>query len=349
MIKINRKALLFLTGIIILQIFLSIWVCNRNPLHGVDEALSYTFSAREGCYGPESEMNIWFSSEDYLNTVFAVPAEERFDFSIPYNNSMNDIHPPLYFFLLFFVNSIFADSFSWWTALLVNIVCMVLTSIFLFLLSGRLFKNDIYALIPVLMWNLTGALYAVRYIRMNAVLTTFSVALLWYIVFLLQEGISFKRLLPLILISYLGFISQILFAVFSFITTLAAVLYLFIKKNWKHGFMLGFAMSSSLIFFLITWPRFLFLVVYGNPYTEEAASGYYPASPMGRIMFMREYAEVSLSQAFVHNRFLAMVLLPVLFIAICVFLWKKKAYKTENEKKLLCSSCFQLLFLRLFL
>ncbi len=332
--KEKKRNLLLLAGMLILQIILSVWVCSVNDLHNGDEVLSYTFSNFRNFNNRDPEKEKWIDCKESLIQMLGVPDEDRFNYSIPYGNSMIDLHPPLYFFMLFTANSINFGNFTWWSGLIVNIICMATTSLFLFLLSKRLLLEEWQAFIPVFLWNLTGAMFSVKYLRMNAVLTTFSVAVIWYMFVILQEGVKLKRLIILILISFLGCMTQVLFVPLIFILTLSAVLFFWFKKEWKQGFMLGFAMLTPVILMIIAWPRILHFLFVANMYTlPPAPDGYSPNTFKSRSIFIIKHVEVMMSQAFIHNRFLAAAAIALLFcILICFLIRKNKGIDEIRDK-----------------
>ena len=84
-----------------------------------------------------------------------------------YENQKNDVHPPFYYLLLKIAASFTIDSFTKWTGIILNIVIFVFSSIFIYLICSRLFKNQILALFATLITGLTiGALDTTAYIRM---------------------------------------------------------------------------------------------------------------------------------------------------------------------------------------
>ncbi|MBQ4147915.1 MAG: glycosyltransferase family 39 protein, partial [Prevotella sp.] len=119
---------------------------------------------------------------DYLT----VQEGEQFHFGSVYYNQTQDVHPPLYYWLIHTVSSFFPDSFSKWIGLGINGVVFAATLVVLFLLTQKLFENRRLAVLTAALYGLsTIALSTMLMIRMYMLLTFFTVLLAWLIAKLL--------------------------------------------------------------------------------------------------------------------------------------------------------------------
>ena len=154
--------------IILLQVIVRIYVGNRKEYFHIDEAYSYALMNYDKIDITDNSdfYDNWHNKKYYIDYL-SVNEDEKFDFRAVYENQKNDVHPPLYYLLLRIAASFTIDSFTKWTGIILNIVIFVFSSIFIYLICSKLFKNQILALFATLITGLTiGALDTTAYIRM---------------------------------------------------------------------------------------------------------------------------------------------------------------------------------------
>ena len=154
--------------IILLQVIVRIYVGNRKEYFHIDEAYSYALMNYDKIDITDNSdfYDNWHNKKYYIDYL-SVNEDEKFDFRAVYENQKNDVHPPLYYLLLRIAASFTIDSFAKWTGIILNIVIFVFSSIFIYLICSKLFKNQILALFATLITGLTiGALDTTAYIRM---------------------------------------------------------------------------------------------------------------------------------------------------------------------------------------
>lgn len=156
--------------IILLQVALRIqYGFDKAYLH-MDEAYSYGLMNynKIDIMNDEDFYNTWHENK-YYKEYLSISSEEASDFIPVYENQKNDVHPPFYYLLLRIASSFTIDSFSKWTGIILNIFIFVLTSIFIYLIANRLFRNKIYALFIVLVNGFTlASIDTTVFIRMYA-------------------------------------------------------------------------------------------------------------------------------------------------------------------------------------
>lgn len=171
-IKKNQTTILItlLVAIILLQVVLRIqYGFDKAYLH-MDESYSYGLMnyKKIDIMNNEDFYNTWHENE-YYKDYLSISKKEATDFSPVYENQKNDVHPPFYYLLLRIASSFTMDSFSKWTGIILNIFIFVLTSIFVYLIANRLFKNKIYAVFMVLVNGFTlASIDTTVFIRMYA-------------------------------------------------------------------------------------------------------------------------------------------------------------------------------------
>ena len=81
-----------------------------------------------------------FTQSEFLNYV-APQGSTRFNYASVYYNQTQDVHPPLFYFLLHTVCSLFPGSFTKWTGLGMNLVLLGGTLAALYALGMELFAD----------------------------------------------------------------------------------------------------------------------------------------------------------------------------------------------------------------
>lgn len=164
----------------------------------------------------KAEKPVWKTpqeAKDYL----VVSEDERLNYISPYYNQTRDVHPPLYYFLVHFVCSLFAGTFSKYTLFFINLVfiiasCLVLRKIL------KLYNRDNLVVPTTLLYGLSiGAISMTIFFRMYAMLTFF-VMLYFYISLKITKNdftISKGNAFLLILTTVLGFLTQYYFCIFA--------------------------------------------------------------------------------------------------------------------------------------
>jgi hypothetical protein len=178
---------------------------------------------------------------DYIT----VQPGERFAFDKVNESMRQDVHPPLSFYALHFVSSLFPNQFSKWFGLAVNLVCYGLTIWCLYGLALRVFGTTARALFATAVWAFSlGAIDTVMYIRMYCPLTLFSVAAAYFLVrYDRGEG---RKYLPLVYLSFiLGGMTDYIYWIFGFFLTAAFVLMRWRRWRVAAGFA-GTALAAFL-------------------------------------------------------------------------------------------------------
>lgn len=229
---------------------------RKESIHS-DEVWSYGYA--NGFYSREIFMddeqntintNEWLPCKQFWDWLVVNEGEE-FRFDSVYYNKQNDISPFLHSMILHAICSFFPESFSFWYSFLINIVSFLICMIFLFK-TARLLKNDTFAL-GCCFWY--GFSLAARdtyiYLRMYAMSTAIIMA---YVYFSLKYIKAVKagnkpsslNLLILIVVAWIGFLSNFYNISFVGISTFLICLYLLFCKKIKYMFLYGFSMLGAL-------------------------------------------------------------------------------------------------------
>ena len=186
-----------------------------------DEVLSYTaanyHSPNKGVRFDFSDRTMYDAS-DILDAI-TVSKDERFDYANVVKNTSYDPHPPLFLFLLHTISSLFPGKFSVWFALTINITFGIFTLVILYFLAKELSGSRNFSVFVSLIYACLNAFINISdYLRMYVMLGTFTLLLLLQYLKLLNvesgSRLSTKQLIPLILTTVFGTLTQYYFLVF---------------------------------------------------------------------------------------------------------------------------------------
>ena len=170
-----------------LSLIICLYFANQKVGYHIDELYSYGLANSYSHPFPNA-INQWLSGSyyhDYLSADWA----HRFNYLAVYQNQVQDVHPPLYYFLLHTISSCVPGIFSKWLGLGLNLVSHLL-SLTMIILIGRKMSTQSY--IPyalALLWGLSvGGLNTFLFIRMYSLLTCMGLILLYQMICLLDQG-----------------------------------------------------------------------------------------------------------------------------------------------------------------
>lgn len=252
-------AILALLVILVVQGVMMGWFGSQKVAYHVDEIYTFElancpdtwFSFREGF------MESWVDGEE-IQDAMTVDGLADLDYSIPYRNQKNDVHPPLYYFIIHTVSALFAGDLSKWIGIIPNLVFCLLTTILLYLAGAKLWGKRGPALVAAGWWAWSvGCMSTAVFVRMYAMLTCLCTALvLMHLVALaeVRRGELRKRTLAgLFLVTLAGILTQYYFLIFCFFLCGIFFLFLCVTKRWKQlvGYTVteGLALCGAVLFF----------------------------------------------------------------------------------------------------
>ncbi len=173
-----------------------------------------------------------FTRQELFDYV-AVGDDERFDVGSVYYNQECDVHPPLHYWLLNAVCSLFPNTFTKWTGLALNYVLYMLAIFVLYKTVRRLGWSAGNGTAAAVLYGLSViGLSTFVMIRMYMLLTLLTVVLMYLIVCMMQEfKPKYCILIGFTLLA--GLITQYYFVFYAFFLCAAYVIYALIKKEYK--------------------------------------------------------------------------------------------------------------------
>lgn len=118
----KKENLIFLLTIILCTLIVIYFDIQKETYDG-DELYTYTLStsAKGGFMGGNFPLDT-FNNPDIINESLTLQREELFDLRTIYYNQVNDVHPPLYYFLFHYISIFSFNKFSKWPGLIYKII-----------------------------------------------------------------------------------------------------------------------------------------------------------------------------------------------------------------------------------
>lgn len=129
----------------------------------------------------------WITGDTFRDYL-TVDENHRFAYGSVTYNMKQDMHPPLFFWLLHTICSFFPGQFSRWYGYAINFVAFIFIQIYLYLLAKKLLKDDLAALVVVFLFGFSNmALNNILFVRQYSLVTLFGLMMMYYHVKLLES------------------------------------------------------------------------------------------------------------------------------------------------------------------
>ena len=234
----RRRSLILFGAIILLQVIMMVVVSGQKQEYHIDEIYSHILS---NSYEADKISNVdafwgkWVSGESFYDFVEVKPGQ-RFAYNKVYDNNISDCHPPLYYWILHTICSLFPGTFSKWIGLGINILLLVIVDILVCFISLAVVKTEKFQSLPVLLYGFSlAAIDTVLFIRMYMLLTVWALAFAYLSMTVMKKGCTKKNLALMFFITYMGAMTHYYFIVFAFCATATLMAYLFYKKQYKNA------------------------------------------------------------------------------------------------------------------
>ena len=253
----GRMFLIILALILLIQLAALVTAGTEKKSYHIDEIYTYilsnSYDANRISHDTKA-MTSW-NAGAYFDKFVEVEAGERFAYgSVKYNNSL-DAHPPLYYYLIHTVSSLFPGSFTKWVGLGLNFLLFVGIQIVLYLLVSEVTGKKLCGVAAVaLNGGLASTMDMMLFTRMYALLTFFAV-LLVYVHYHLYLAPQKKRLYLLAaVITFLGVYTQYYFAFLAFFVAVACCLWLLKNREFKLLVMYALLMLAAVALVFLLYP-----------------------------------------------------------------------------------------------
>ena len=193
-----------------------------------------------------------FTKAELLDYV-SVSGDEGFDFASVYYNQVNDVHPPLYYWLFNMASSLVPGTFSKWTGLALDYVIYMLCLLMLYALVRKLHGSRENAAAAAVLYGLSlMGLSTMLMIRMYVLLALLTVCLA-YLVACMMEDFKPRYAILSGLCLLAGLMTQYYFVFYAFFLCGCYVFYCLFRKDrralcWFVPCALAGALSLLLFF-----------------------------------------------------------------------------------------------------
>lgn len=257
----NAKRFFTKHGVLVLSIVLVAAVClsfclQKNGFF-IDEQYSYGLSNSQNTpFFSDLKGSLCghtFSGQDAFDYL-TVNSQDAFDYASVYYNQTQDVHPPLFYFLLHTVSSVFQNSFSKWIGIGLNIVFFVLTILLLYHITKNLFASKGIALCAVFLYGLnTMAISTLLMVRMYMLLTCLTVLLVFVLVKLNQKQVWYRYIFVAVTI-FSGLLTQYYYVFYAFFLCGFYCIYLLRKKQIKNTVIFALSALLGVVAFYLVFP-----------------------------------------------------------------------------------------------
>ena len=172
-------------------------------------------------------------TRDELLDYVTVSGDEGFDFASVYYNQVNDVHPPLYYWLFNIASTLARGSFSKWTGLVLDWVIYLGCVWMLYALVRKLGGSRLNAAAGAALYGLSViGLSTMVMIRMYVLLTLLTVVLAFFIASLMRR-FQPRTCVFVGLTLLAGLMTQYYFVFYAFFLCAAYVLWALCKKQYR--------------------------------------------------------------------------------------------------------------------
>ncbi len=260
----NHRVLATVTIILIVLVCV-IYGFKKHGFY-IDEYYLYTVSNGTQ-FGIAIEPGKWNDTSDYTRQLVS-EGDENFSFKQVYDTEQNGVHPPLYYYMLHFMSSVFTGKFSKWIGISLNILIVIPMLIIAYKLGWKLSGgNPVLALLTLLMFGLSPAIISmVVLVRMYLLLGLWTILYAYiHVADLERDRLSVtKFLIPAFITGFLGFITQYFFVVIMFFITFVYAFYLMVFcRRVKDAVVYGLTILVSLASTHLVWPFWYFHIFQG--------------------------------------------------------------------------------------
>ena len=291
----NRNKIWLLIFMIIwcVQILVAVYFCCQKKGFHEDEYYTYYSTART--YGLNIENNAWMEHDAYFNE-FVVLEGERFQYGLVKQVQSWDVHPPVYYWVFHTIASLFPGRFSKWYGLVLNIVAFGISMVLLWILCLKVTrKNEKLSLLICFFYGFTPAVMSsVVFIRMYALLTVFVLLCAVLHVRAVEEYKSDKLsvgkfLIPLAVVTYLGFLTQYYYFIFLFFMAVAFCVYLLWKdRNLCNCIRYAVSLAVAFVLAYLTYPACLGQMFRGQRGAQATGNFFDVSNTLMRLKFFYE-------------------------------------------------------------
>lgn len=174
-----------------------------------------------------------FKSNNEALKYLTIGKGDVFNYFSVYINQSKDVHPPLFYFLVHFVSTLFYGTFSKYIIFSINLLFFIGTLLIINKIMKSLNKEKLGIPTMILYGGSIGCISTVMFQRMYMMLTFFSILYLYLTIKFIQDDFIIKNKIFWILTILFGFLTQYYFCIYIVLIFILISIYLIIKKQYK--------------------------------------------------------------------------------------------------------------------
>ena len=207
--------------------------------------------------------------EDFYDYLAVTDTEPGFDARSVYYNQVQDVHPPLYYWIINFCSTLARGQFSKWIGLIPDLLIYLGTLALLYALGIELFDSPWIAAVMSLLYGLSQVgLSTMLMIRMYVLMCLFTVLLALLTAKELRMP-SWRKELQIGFTIFAGLMTQYYFVFYAFFLCAATVLALSVRKNWKAALRFSLCALIGVGLMLVCFPA-VFIQMTGHRLGPES-------------------------------------------------------------------------------
>lgn len=226
-----------LAVIVLLQMTL-VFFAQITTVVGMDGIFSYTLSNNpynylfiDGIYHEFPQNNGWLDAH-ILKENYVVEEYDRFNYSAVYHHQRYDVHPPLYYFMVHTVSSLFPGRYSNLFSLGINLFALLILDIILIRMYGLLYGSSGYTVVPIAFLMLMESMFFLfTWARMYMLLFMFCAWYLYIHAKMLLLDWKKSDFVQMIVCIFLGTLTHYYFYLYAGMLTFLAILYLVFQRK----------------------------------------------------------------------------------------------------------------------
>ncbi|MDE7247859.1 MAG: hypothetical protein K2N43_08225, partial [Lachnospiraceae bacterium] len=195
----------------------------------------YAYLFIDDIYHEFPQKNGWLDAH-ILKENYVVEEYDRFNYSAAYHHQRYDVHPPLYYFAVHTVSSLFPGRYSNLYTMGINLAALFLTDLILLKMCRLLYGSAGYGVIPIaILMSMESIRFLFTWARMYMMLFWFC---LWYLYIhakLLMSGWKKSDLVQMIVCIFLGTLTHYYFYIYAGLLTILVILYLLFQRKKFQG------------------------------------------------------------------------------------------------------------------
>lgn len=294
----HQKGRALLAVLILVQLAVMAWYGTQKSDYHVDEYYTFGLANHHGGKTMEFQDGASYQGDQVFLDYLAASPEHRFDYGNVWDNQREDVHPPFYYVLIHTLCSFLPGVFDKWIGISVNLVCLVLADILLYLLARKVSGSWGMGILAAFAGGFSLlAVNMVLFIRMYAMLTVFFLALaLLFCAYYEKERLDAKFCILLFLIVVGGSMTQYYYLMYLFFLCLYFGVHLLIKGDRRNVLCYLGTLGAAGLACIALFPDMLRQIFGGSNRGKEAFENL--VSQGTYVSYLKEYGRIMDEQLF---------------------------------------------------